>query len=37
MLSITIWCERPMPSTKRPREAACVVSACCAIAMGWRG
>ena len=37
IVSITIWCERPMPSAKRPRAAACADSACCAIATGWRG
>ena len=37
MFSITILCESPMPSEKRPFAAACVVSACCAIATGWRG
>ena len=35
--SITIWCERPMPSVKRPPAIACAESACCAIACGWRG
>src|SRR5207253_2946514 len=35
--SITIWCERPMPSVKRPPAMACAESACCAIACGWRG
>ena len=35
--SITSWWEKPIPSTKRPQDAAWVVSACCAIATGWRG
>ena len=37
MFSITIWCERPMPRMKRPPDAACVVSACWASIIGWRG
>src|SRR5437867_6563839 len=35
--SMTIWCERPTPSVKRPPAMACAESACCAIACGWRG
>ena len=31
IVSITIWCDSPMPSTKRPPDAACVVIACCAM------
>src|SRR5438034_446050 len=34
---MTIWCERPTPSVKRPPAMACAESACCAIACGWRG
>ena len=37
MLSITTWWESPMPSVKRPPQAAFAVRACCAIAVGWRG
>ena len=38
MFSITILCESPMPSDEAAlATAACVVSACCAIATGWRG
>ena len=36
--SITTWCDKPIPSTNRdPPEAACTVTACCAIACGCRG
>lgn len=37
MLSMTIWCERPMPSASRPPVAACVVSAWPASTDGCRG
>ncbi len=37
MCSMTGWCERPMPRTRRPPVIDCVVSACCAIVTGWRG
>jgi hypothetical protein len=37
MFSITTWCERPMPSVKRLPVAALTLTACCAIANGWRG
>ena len=35
--SITIWCDRPMPSRRRPSHAICVVSAWAASIIGWRG
>jgi hypothetical protein len=35
--SISGGCESPMPSVKRPRQAAPAVSACCARAAGCRG
>ncbi len=31
------WCDSPMPSVSRPPLIAWVVSACCAITIGWRG
>ena len=34
--SITSWWLGPRPRTKRPRAAACVESACCAMYTGWR-
>ena len=37
MSSITNLCDSPMPSAKRFPEAACTVSACCAIVTGCRG
>jgi hypothetical protein len=37
MFSMTIWCERPMPSWKRLSLAAAAVSACDASAVGCRG
>ncbi len=37
MFSMTIWCDRPMPSWKRLSLAAAAVSACDASAVGCRG
>ncbi len=37
IVSMTTWCERPIPRVKRPPAIACAVIACCAIAVGWRG
>ena len=35
--SMTIWCDRPMPSVNRPPVAAWAVSAWPASIIGWRG
>ena len=37
IVSITIWCDRPMPSVNRPPVASHAVIACWARACGWRG
>ena len=35
--SMTIWCDKPMPSVRRPPLAACTVRAWAASITGWRG
>ena len=36
IISTTGACEGPSPRVKRPPVAACTVSACCAMIVGWR-